>query len=565
MASTYKIGQQPQPQPIQQYPPFYDPQKQKEKEALENAPMQLMNMFANAKGFEGPSWQMEEVTALNNELNKKMKHILFSDYSPAAKQYAAAALLIDNISGEMYNKRVALSDFKTGEDEYTKLLNNAVQQKSISQDEADQLELINMTRNKKNYKAKGSQARYEPYLFSSLNNFDNYYLPKFLASKNESVVQISGQTTENTKKDLTASGAQVVKTATSITTPGLGNESFTYYSLDKYEDDVADIFIDDFTIATGFMAKVNRYNDYIEAYEYEYGPVNDENKREEIKKRFFLNSPVIQRDGKIVTNKEEINAVVFGLKPEEIKKGKKVGDYEYTFNYEEFKKNNKERVINKDEIATMERIGVSKSSTGGQSKVEYVAPYHVTGSDGVLYTNRSITAQQTLDIRYLMGESLPLYIIDYSRLDNFEEFNDTEQARTLLRGFEKHGSRTIADAFSKHAFKSTTKPEILFPSVDNLDALVETGKITTKEDAIDYMNSHAVIVTSITILTDEKNYEGEKSSSYDIALAIPVTLAESAKSGGTIMDFSSDINTTIGKLPTKKQKQEEKEKQEQKA
>ena len=68
MASNYKIGQQPQAQPMEQYPPFYDPQKQKEKQDLENAPMQLMNMFANAKGFEGASWQADEYTRLNQEL-----------------------------------------------------------------------------------------------------------------------------------------------------------------------------------------------------------------------------------------------------------------------------------------------------------------------------------------------------------------------------------------------------------------------------------------------------------------------------------------------------------------
>ena len=561
MASTYKIGQQPQPQPIQQYPPFYDPQKQKEKEDLENAPNQLMNIFANAKGFEGASWQMDEVTALNNELNKKMKHILFSDYSPAAKQYAAAALLIDNISGEMYNKRAALSDFKTGEDEYTKLLNNAVQQKSISQDEADQLELINMARNKKNYKEKGSQARYEPYLFSSLNNFDNYYGPKFLASKNESGAQISGQTTGDTKKDLTASGAKVTTTATSTITPGLGNESFTYYSLDKYEDDVADIFIDDFTIKTGFMAKVNRYNDYMEAFEFEYGPVNDENKREEIKKRFFLNSPVIQRDGKIVTNKEEIDAVVFGLKPEEIKKGKEVDGVNYTFNYDEFKDNNKERVINKDEIATMERFARS-SGSGGERKIVHVPGYNITGTkDKVLYTNESITAQQTLEIRELMKNSLQLFTIDYSRIDNFEELNNTPHEGAVIKAFSDNNYTNIVDAFLAHGYNTTTEPELLFPSVANIDALVKAGKITTKEDPIDYMNSHAVIATSINLINPPSNGNGDRSTSRNLSLTIPVIVGDSNSSGNTSMEFSQDIMDIIKTLPTRKQKQEQKEKE----
>lgn len=552
MASTYKIGQQPQPQPIQQYPPFYDPQKQKEKEDLENAPLQLMNMFANAKGFEGPSWQMDEVTNLNNQLNKKMKHILFSDYSPAAKQYAAAALLIDNISGEMYNKRAALTDFKIGEDEFTKSLNNAVQQKFISQDEADQLELINMTRNKKNYKEKGSQAQYEPYLFSSLNNFDNYYGPKFLASKNESGAQISGHTTGDTKKDLTVPGAKVTTTATSTITPGFANESFTYYSMTKFEDDVADIFIDDFTIGTGFMAKANRYNDYIEAYEYKYGSVNNENKKEKIKKQFFLNSPVIQRDGKIVTNKEEIDAVVFGLKPEEIKNGKEVGNYKYTFNYDEFKDNNKERVINKDEIATMERFARS-SGSGGERKIVHVPGYGVTGTkDKVLYTNESITAQQTLEIRELMKNSLQLFTIDYSRIDNFEELNNTPHEGAVIKAFSDNKFTNIVDAFAAHGYNTTTEPELLFPSVANLDALVKAGKITTKEDAIDYMNRHAVIAMSINLTNPPSNGNGDKSTSRNLALTIPVIVGDSTSSGNTSMEFSQDIRDIIKPLPTKK-------------
>lgn len=548
MASTYKIGQQPQPQPIQQYPPFYDPQKQREKEALENAPNQLMNLFANAKGFEGPSWQMEEVTELNNLLNKKMKHILFSDYSPAAKQYAAAALLIDNISGEMYNKRAALTDFKIGEDKYTELLNNAVQQRSISQDEADQLELINMTRNKKNYKEKGSQAQYEPYLFSSLNNFDNFYGPKFIASKNDSAVQISGHTTGDTKKDLTASGAQVVTTATSTITPGSGNESFTYYSMTKFEDDVADIFIDDFTIGTGFMAKANRYNDYIEAYEYKYGPVNDENKKEKIKKQFFLNSPVIQRDGKIVTNKEEIDAVVFGLKPEEIKKGKEVGDYKYTFNYDEFKDNNKERVINKDEIETMERFARS-SGSGGQPKIVYVAPYDLTGTnDGVLYTNRAMTAQTTLDIQELIKNSHQLFNIDHKRFKNFDDLNNTRQAMNIIDAFKRNGYDNITDALSELAYKSTTDPELLLPSLEDLRKEIKSGRITTQAQAKKYMNDNAVISMSINLINRKPDDKGDKSASRDVPLVVPVTLNKSTKSGRAAIEFSGDINTLINTL-----------------
>lgn len=555
MASTYKIGQQPQPQPIQQYPPFYDPQKQKEKEDLENAPNQLMNLFANAKGFEGPSWQMEEVAELNNLLNKKMKHILFSDYSPAAKQYAAAALLIDNISGEMYNKRAALTDFKIGEDKYTELLNNAVQQRSISQDEADQLELINMTRNKKNYKAKGSQAQYEPYLFSSLNNIDNYYGPKLIASKNESAAQISGHATGDTKKDLTVPGATVTTTATSTITPGFANESFTYYSMTKFEDDVADIFIDDFTIGTGFMAKVNRYNDYMEAYEFEYGSVTDENEREEIKKRFFLNSPVILKDDKIVTNKAEIDAVVFGLTPTEIKEGKNG----YTFNYKEFKENNKERVINKDEIATMERFARS-SGSGGERKIVHVPGYSITGTkDKVLYSNESITAQQTLEIRELMKNSLQLFTIDYSRIDNFEELNNTPNEGAVIKVFSDNKYTNIVDAFANRGYNTTTEPELLFPSVANLDALVEAGKITTQEDAIDYMNSHAVIATSVNLINPSSNGNGDRSTSRNLSLTIPVIVGDSNSSGNTSMEFSQDIRDIIKKLPTKKPQQQQKQ------
>lgn len=562
MGANYKIGQQPQAQPMEQYPPFYDPQKQKEKQDLENAPMQLMNMFANAKGFEGASWQMEEVTSLNNELNAKMKYILFSDYPPAAKQYAAAALLIDNISGEMYNKRVALSEFKAGEDDFTAKLNEAVKQRFISQEEAGKINFINMAQNKKNYEENGSKAQYKPYQFFSLNNFDNYYGPKLQASKNESVVQISGLTTGNTQKDLTAEGAKPSTTATSVITPGLGNASFTYYSVPKYEDDVADLYIDEFSISNNYMTKVNLYNDYIAAYEYENNTTLDDTKKEKIKKEIFLNSPVILKDGKILTDKDEISAVAFGLKPAEIKNGKKVGETTYTFNYKEFADNNKDRFINKDEIQSMERIATTRSSKG-ETKVVYVPGYKLTGDDGIVYTNESIPAQQTIDTQDLMADAHQLFIIDYDRFENFEELNNTAHAKKLINGFKTNKPASISSALSTYGYISKTKSQLLYPSAGDLLAYTKSFKEKnkrqiTKEEAEDYMHNHAVIALSTNhVLRLSSDTESTKSREFNDPLVIPVITKNSTVSGNTNIEFSQAVVDIIKTLPTEQEQQAE--------
>lgn len=568
MGANYKIGQQPQAQPMEQYPPFYDPQKQKEKQDLENAPMQLMNMFANAKGFEGASWQMVEVTNLNNELNAKMKHILFSDYPPAAKQYAAAALLIDNISGEMYNKRVALSEFKAGEDDFTAKLNEAVHQRFISQEEADKIRFINMARNKNNYEENGSKAQYEPYQFFSLNNFDNYYGPKLQASKNESVVQISGLTDGDTQKDLTAPGAKPSRTATSTITPGLGNESFTYYSVPKYEDDVANLFIDEFSISNNYMSKVNLYNDYIEARKLENNNIDlKEEEKEKIKKEIFLNSPVILKDGKILTDKDEISAVAFGLKPAEIKNGKIVGETTYTFNYKEFADTNKERFINKDEIKSMERIATTRSSgTGEKPKVVYVPGYKVTGGkDGIVYTNESIPAQQTIDTQDLMADAHQLFIIDYDRFENFEELNNTAHAKQLINAFKtnKNKPASISSALSTYGYISKTKSQLLYPSTGDLLTYINSFKEKnkrqiTKEEAEDYMHNHAVIALSTNhVLRLSSDTESTKSREFNDPLVIPVITKNSTVSGNTNIEFSQAVVDIIKTLPTEQEQQAE--------
>ena len=568
MASTYKIGQQPQPQPIQQYPPFYDPQKQKEKEDLENAPNQLMNIFANAKGFEGASWQADEYTNLNNELNAKMKHILFSDYSPAAKQYAAAALLIDNLTGDMYNKRMSLNEYKVQEDEYDKLLTQYTAQKEIDPGTAEIMRKINNGKNKNIYEnAKNNNLAIphpETYLVPIINNSDNFYNQKFFELKQGGTVTVSSGTGGTTQTEL--AGSSTSKNA------GHGNISFSYLSEEKFENDAATIFMQDVESPRGYLTKARIYNDYISLINEEFKdkPEDFERERKNAEAILFSNAPKIYSDEektKLVTDLDIISDITMGLNLTHVKDGERdIKGKIYYFNFEEFTKNNKELVFNKEEIEAIENSYKTYNSTTGKTeykKREALILNLMVGNKAQIYTNQVITAQSNEDMASFSKKGNALFNLNINNNElnaSILELNTDNNVTNLnlvnlfFNGLTNDLTLPRIAAKNNMSIEST---EILLLSADALKEYIENNPKKSYNDVLSYYYSQAILNVSVKTKTSTPSSTILSSGSSDNraeSFYLPLDLNNKNNQQRTTIQFSSEIRDIFNGLKEKTKK-----------
>lgn len=563
MASNYKIGQQPQAQPMEQYPPFYDPQKQKEKQDLENAPMQLMNMFANAKGFEGASWQADEYTRLNQELGNKMKHILFSDYSPAAKQYAAAALLIDNLTGDMYNKRMSLNEYKVQEDEYDKLLTQYIAQKEIDPGTAEIMRKINNGKNKKIYEnAKNNNLAIphpETYLVPIINNSDNFYNKKFFQLKEQGIVSVSSGTGGTIQAEL--AGSSTSKNA------GRGNISFEYFNEERYKNDAATIFMQDLESPYGYLTKARIYNDYISLIneEFKNTPEDLERERKIAEATLFGNAPKIYEDPektKLVTDLSTITDIYMGLKLDDVKTGErkiKKGEQAvtYYFNFKEFADDNKELVLNKEEIELIENS--SRTYNSATKSYEYKKRSALTlslnfGNEVQDYTNQAITAQSNADMAEFTTKGNALFnlrkgnieLIDSIMVLNTDNTNST-LASDFLNGIQKNKT-LIQIANDKNMSIEST--EILLPSADELKKYIEANPKKSYDQVLSWYYSQAILNVSVKTKRNTLNsgnntnnllLNTQNDDKIAMSFYLPIDLNIKDNQQRTTIQFSSEI------------------------
>lgn len=574
MASNYKIGQQPQAQPMEQYPPFYDPQKQKEKQDLENAPMQLMNMFANAKGFEGASWQADEYTRLNQELGNKMKHILFSDYSPAAKQYAAAALLIDNLTGDMYNKRMSLNEYKVQEDEYDKQLAGYVAQKQIDTETAEMMRKINNGKNKKIYKKaieSGSGIPHpEQYFVPIINNSDNFYNPKFYQLKKEGSVNVSSGSAGDIRADL--AGSSTSKNA------GRGNISFEYYNEERYENDAATIFMQDLESPYGYLTKAKVYEDYISIISEELGSGSGEFEKERKKAEaiLFSNAPKIYTDPektKLVTDLDIISDIYMGLKLDDVKAGErtiKKGEGEgvtYYFNFKEFADDNKELVLNKEEIELIENS--SRTYNSATRTYEYKKRSALTlslsfGNKVQYYTNQAITAQSNEDMAEFTTKGNALFNLrkgDLELIDSIMALNTDNTnsilANDFLNGIQQNKTLLQIANDKKMSIEST---EILLPSAEELKKYIEKNNNKSYNDVLSWYYSQSILNVSVKTRRNTLNsgnntnpllLNTQNDDKIAMSFYLPLDLNIKADQQRTTIQFSSEIQKIFNALKEK--------------
>ena len=583
MASNYKIGQQPQAQPMEQYPPFYDPQKQKEKQDLENAPMQLMNMFANAKGFEGASWQADEYTRLNQELGNKMKHILFSDDSPAAKQYAAAALLIDNLTGDMNNKRMSLNEYKVQEDEYDKLLAEYVAQNKINGETAGMMIKINNGKNKKRYEtAKESGLAIphpEQYFVPIIHTSDNFYNQKLLELKKEKIANVSSGTAGDAKIEL--AGDSDNKNA------GVGSTSFSYLSEDGYTNLAATVFMQDIDSPDGYRTKVKVYEDYISIISEELGSDSEEFEKERKKAEaiLFSNTPKIYADPektKLVTDLSTIADISIGLNLEHVKAGKRKiekGDEEgvtYYFNFEDFSNDNKELVFNEQEIENMENSYKTVNTATGKTeyKIRPALTLSLHLSNKVQnYTNQAITAQSNEDMAEFTRKGNALFNlrkVDPQLIDSIMVLNTANTNSTLatdfLNGIQKNKTLLQIANDKNMSIEST---EILLPSADELQKYIDEHPGISYNEVLSWYHSQSILNVSVKTRRNTLNsgnsqtpllLNTQNDDKIAMSFYLPIDLNIKDDQQRTTIQFSTDIKKIFNKKLKEQAKQTKKKK-----